>query len=131
MQRKKRSERKIRPGDLVFIVQDCRPGAVASSQVARYKGRFEVRPGVRRARRYTGARAGNQGSPLFQLKDGTFIYGCECFWTTKDEARAAHEAVGLLDRFYEILREWRGDSLNQLVEHIESLETQHTVSEPV
>lgn len=89
-QRRKRRQRRHKPGDLVLIIQDCRPNRTATEMIAVYEGIYAYKTN----RRFKNSRAGSLkvmlehgASPRLRLKDGSFIWGMECWWTTVKEAR--------------------------------------------
>jgi hypothetical protein len=76
--------RRIRPGELAIIGKDCREGKDVSNQEAVYEGRFFLNT----EKRYTGPREHFLGvNPRFKLADGSRIWGIECWWIPKKEAK--------------------------------------------
>lgn len=72
--------RRIRPGEVVVIVKDCREGEPATGQEATYEGRFFLDT----EKRYVGPREHLfRVNPRFKLADGTHIWGIECWWVPK------------------------------------------------
>jgi hypothetical protein len=104
-QKRKRRTRPYRPGDRVLIVTDCREGGPATGQVAVYEGIYVLRTNTR----LRGSRAGTaklmieRGAvPRMRLKDGSYIWGIECWWTPVRSARRAYESLGLTDKLAEL-----------------------------
>ena len=54
------------PGTKVVIIQDCRPGGIATGQTGTYEGKFEVDD--------------VWPNPRIRLQDGSVIWGYECWW---------------------------------------------------
>lgn len=113
MQRRKRSERKIRPGDWAMIIHNLRDPGGPTEAIGVYEGMYDFTTG----RRYKGSRAGEQGNPRFRLKDGTHVFGCECYWTTMAEAKQAYTSAGMIDKYHSLRREFR-ESLLGLIEEL-------------
>lgn len=86
-QRRKRKDRKFRPGMKVFIIKDCRENGAATDSEAIYEGRF-IYP---TNKRYKKSRAecwhiGKDGdikmsNPRLRLPDNSTIWGIECWFT--------------------------------------------------
>lgn len=90
MQKRRRCERRFRPGMLVRIGQDCRPGGTETGSEAIYEGLFDSVTG----QRYKGSRAGEQGMPKMTLPDGSTIWGFECWWLPLKEALKLEASTG-------------------------------------
>ena len=79
-------------GTRVLIIADCRrEGKDAAGQVGIYDGEEPF--------------AGDLTTPRIRLPDGSFIYGCECWWTPADEAASLEEERENLREHVERLRQ--------------------------
>ncbi len=77
----KTKKRMLAGKTLVTITDDCRlkpTGPSATGQTALFLGRFMLGK-YPKTRRYRGCR-GELANPVFQLSDGTKIWGIECWW---------------------------------------------------
>ena len=86
---------KYTEGMRVVIVEDCRPGGVATGQTATFEGRFAVSPH-------------SFPNPRFRLQDGTVIWGYECWWQKAEEAGPLPEMQAGLERLKRGLRRLLG-----------------------
>jgi len=78
-------------GMKVIIVEDCRHdlGNPATGQTATYVG---------------GDPSGLFGTPRFLLQDGSYIYGCECWWQRVEKAGPLPEMQEQLEQTKAVLR---------------------------
>ena len=74
---------------LVRIAKDCRPGGAATGDEGVYEGLFDSKSG----RRCKGPRG--VGMPRLRLRDGSHIWGFECFWLPLKEAEAVEAKLGI------------------------------------
>lgn len=90
MSRSRGRKRRFYPGMLVLIDRDCRDNPTASGQLAIYEGRFWLHNG----RRYRGPKEHLLSvNPRFILKDGSRIWGCQCWWIPARESEKAQELL--------------------------------------
>jgi len=82
-QRRKRKERRFRPGIEVLIIDQ----ASGSETPAIYEGRFVYKTNIR----CRGPRA--NGNPRLRLENGDIVWGCECWWIPAKEAERIKKDV--------------------------------------
>ncbi len=95
-------------GQKVIVIEDCRPGAIATGQTGTYKGEFDTTTGQdRNAEPWL-------GNPVIQLQDGSIIWGCECWWTPVESAGPLPEMQADLEEHKVFLRELMATIANEM-----------------
>lgn len=82
-QKRKRSERRFKPGMQVLIVDR----ASGQEEPAIYEGRFDIETG----RRFTGPRA--NGTPRLRKPDDSIVWGCDCWWIPLSDANEVKKKI--------------------------------------
>lgn len=79
-------------GMKVVIIEDCRPGHMATGQTATYEGDFPVDDSCAFP------------NPRMRLQDGSVIWGCECWWKPVEEAGPLPQMQQELEKYKEFVR---------------------------